>query len=96
MYPAAGGVREGENDTVLAIQSARTKSFQQVFVTFAGYSNSWLATPWERIDRSIKFIAITPALVRRAIEKAFSLGWQPELSAAPLRFSFHPEPNRVV
>ena len=89
--PCRWGVRMGEDDTVITLQSARVKSCQQVFVTLPGYSNSWLALPWERAARSIKFVVITPALVRRVIERACSLGWQPEMPAAPLAFTFHPE-----
>ena len=80
-------VRMGEHDTVITLQSSSIKSCQQAFVTFPGYTNSWLSMP----NRTSEFIVITPALVRCVVERAFFLGWQPELPAAPLRFTFHPK-----
>ncbi len=73
----------GEWDTLVTLQSACTKGAQQAQALVPDYTSSWLAFP----ELVSQFLVVTPALARRIIEQALALGWQPELRAAPLRFT---------
>ena len=76
----------GAHDAVLTLHSATTKGGQQALVTLPGYPDLWPHCP-EPVPRLI----VAPALVRRVVERALAVGWQPEGRAPALAFTFRPE-----
>lgn len=76
-------VRFGLKDASLTLQSATTKGGQQALVTLPGYPDPWVHFP----DR-VPPLIVDPALVRRIVEGALALGWQPQERVSILSFTF--------
>src|ERR1051325_817058 len=82
--------RSGKDDSTVTLQGGESGG-QQAIVTMRGVRDPWLAFS----EGEVKFLTVSPRIVRRMIQQALGQGWQPAQRAAPFRFDFDTHENVV-
>jgi hypothetical protein len=75
--------RSGSDDSRVTLQGSESGG-QQAVVVLPGVRDPWLAVS----DGGAKVTTVSPKIVRRMIQHALSVGWQPARRGAPVRFDF--------
>jgi len=72
-----------EHGSIITVQSAKASSGQPAQAMLPDHPDPWIHFP-----TPVPNITVTPALVRRVVERALALGWRPQARVKSLQFTF--------